>query len=437
MDTKIVTRFAPSPTGFLHVGGIRTALFNYLFARKHGGTFILRIEDTDKERSTKAFEDNILDALTWLGLEWDALYRQSERTQLYTSHLQRLIDSGAAYVSKETPKEAGDRDEVIRFKNPNSIVSWDDLILGTVSVDTTDLGDFVIAKDLETPLYHLAVVVDDNDMGITHVIRGQEHVSNTPRQLLLQAALDFTRPQYAHIPLILAPDKTKLSKRHGAVSATEYREQGYLPEALLNFMSFIGWNPGGEKELFTKEELIAAFSLERVQKSPGVFNVEKLQWLNREHVKRLPTDTLRARIIERIPERIRVMQQWSTERFDSIVPSIIERIATFADVTTLVETGDLDYFFDAPAPTVELLKTTEHLPHVVELLSKLSETSFMAESIKAATWDFATEKGRGVVLWPMRIALTGKEKSPDPFTVAAILGKMETLSRLHHAISLS
>lgn len=432
---KVVTRFAPSPTGFLHVGGIRTALFNFLYARKHSGTFILRIEDTDKERSTKAFEENILDALTWLGIEWDAFYRQSERTDLYRANLKKLLDSGAAYVSKEIPNEPGQRDEVIRFKNPNSIVSWDDQILGTISVDTTDLGDFVIAKDVETPLYHLAVVIDDHDMGITHVIRGQEHVSNTPRQMLLQDALGFTRPVYAHIPLILAPDKTKLSKRHGAVSATEYREQGYLPAALVNFMAFIGWNPGGEKELYSIGELIDAFDLTRAQKSPGVFNIEKLQWLNREYIKKMPPEEFETALRERLPERITKLPQWSVGRLRAIIPSTIERISTLADITSLAEAGEFDYFFEAPSPTEELLKTTEHIDAIISLLEVIDESSFTAESIKTAVWDFATEKGRGNVLWPMRVALSGKEKSPDPFTIATILGKMETISRLRHALN--
>src|SRR5690606_16076005 len=247
---------APSPTGKLHIGGVRTALFNYLFARQNGGKFILRIEDTDKERSKKEYEADILETFDWLTLEYDEFYRQSERTEIYEEQIKKLIDSGHAYISEENANESGKRSSVIRFKNPNKEIIFNDLILGDIKINTTDLGDFVIAKDLNTPLYHLTVVVDDALMEISHVIRGQEHISNTPRQILILEALEFERPIYAHIPLILAPDKTKLSKRHGALAALEYRELGYFKEAILNFMALIGWNPGDEREIFSKEDLI-------------------------------------------------------------------------------------------------------------------------------------------------------------------------------------
>ena len=254
MSKKIVTRMAPSPTGKFHVGSVRTALFNYLFARQNGGKFILRIEDTDKERSKKEFETDIIEAFDWLTLEYDEFYRQSERTEIYKKHIQKLIDDGFAYISKEEATEEKQRSEVIRFKNPNKVVKFNDLILGDIEVDTTDLGDFVIAKDLENPLYHLTVVVDDGIMEVSHVIRGQDHISNTPRQILILEALGFQRPIYAHIPLILAPDKTKLSKRHGALATLEYRDIGYFKEAILNFMAMIGWNPGDDREIFSKQE---------------------------------------------------------------------------------------------------------------------------------------------------------------------------------------
>ena len=226
------TRFAPSPTGVLHLGGARTALFNYLFARRHGGEFLLRIEDTDRKRSRTEYEDEILDSMRWLSLEWDSFSRQSERVEHYREALSRLIESGAAYVSKETAEKEGDRDEVIRFKNPNNEITFSDSVRGTVTFKTEDLGDFVIARAADEPLYHLTVVVDDAAMNITHVIRGEEHISNTPRQILLQEALGYSRPSYVHIPLILAPDRSKLSKRHGAVSVMEYKDRGYLPDAL-------------------------------------------------------------------------------------------------------------------------------------------------------------------------------------------------------------
>jgi glutamyl/glutaminyl-tRNA synthetase len=286
-ENKVVTRFAPSPTGSLHIGGIRTALYNYLFTRQNGGKFILRSEDTDKERSKKEHEDNIIESFKWLGLSYDEFYRQSERTEIYKKYLKQLIDGGFAYVSKEEVVAEGERSEVIRFKNPNKKIKFNDLVLGEIEFDTTDLKDFVIAKDMESPLYHLAVVVDDFEMGVTHVIRAQEHLSNTPRQILIQEAINAPRPSYAHIPIVLAPDKSKLSKRHGALSVLAYRDMGYLPGAILNFMALIGWNPGDEQEIFTLDELVKKFNLEKVQKAGGVFNTEKLDWVNKEHIKKL------------------------------------------------------------------------------------------------------------------------------------------------------
>lgn len=429
-NKKIVTRFAPSPTGFLHIGGVRTALFNFLFARHHGGTFLLRIEDTDKERSKKEYEDNILETLSWLGLSHDGLYRQSGRTEVYGNYLKKIIDGGLAYVSKETPKEEGDRAEVIRFRNPNRRISFDDIILGTIEYDTTDLGDFVIAKDLETPLYHLAVVVDDHEMGVTHVIRGQEHISNTPRQILLQEAIGALRPVYAHIPLILAPDRSKLSKRHGAVSAGEYRKEGYLKEALINFLALLGWNPGTDEELLSIEELIAKFDLAKVQKAGAIFNSEKLNWVNRQYIKKLPDSELEKELKRYVPDI-------PDETLVRLLPVIRDRIEKFHDIHVMKEAGEFDYFLASPVYTKELLKTPEFLSEVIGRLEKVDASGFTAVSVKDALWEFATEAGRGKVLWPMRVALTGKEKSPDPFTVAEILGKEETLKRLRYAQSLS
>ena len=238
LKNNVVVRFAPSPTGYLHIGGARTALFTYLFARQNGGKFILRIEDTDRERSTKEYEKSILETMKWLELDYDEIYRQSERIEIYKKYLKKMIGDGSAYVSKEKPEKRGDRDEVIRFKNPNKKIIFNDLIVGDVEVNTTDLGDFVIAKDMETPIFHLTNVIDDYEMGITHIIRGQDHIPNTPRQILIQEAIGAQRPVYAHIPLILSPDKSKLSKRDGAVNVVEYKNLGYLPEAIINFWHF-------------------------------------------------------------------------------------------------------------------------------------------------------------------------------------------------------
>ncbi|MEX1027276.1 MAG: glutamate--tRNA ligase family protein, partial [Candidatus Paceibacterota bacterium] len=295
-SNPVVTRFPPSPTGVLHVGSYRTALYNWLFARQTNGQFLVRIEDTDRERSTPEFEANIFESLEWLDLKEDERYTQSDRHERHTQVLQELIDNGAAYISQEEVKKEGQRAEVIRFKNPNTELSFDDIVRGTVTFDTTDLGDFVIAKSMTEPLYHLAVVVDDADSNVTHVIRGEDHISNTPRQILIQEALNVPRPLYAHIPLVLAEDKSKLSKRNGARAILDYRDEGFLPDALLNYMALLGWNPGTEQEIFTREELLQTFRLERIHKGGAIFSEEKMRWVNREHIKKLDPETLRANI---------------------------------------------------------------------------------------------------------------------------------------------
>ena len=277
---------APSPTGKFHIGSVRTTLFNYLFARHHNGKFIIRSEDTDIERSKPEYEKNMLDSLSWLGLEYDEFYRQSERTDIYKKHIHQLIDSGRAYEA-EASNDNPDM-KVIRFKNPNMMVSFSDLVLGDIEFNTTELGDFVIARNIETPIYHLTVVVDDGLMNVTHVIRGQEHINNTPRQILILEALGFARPEYAHIPLIMSPRGGKLSKRDPEVVPTlDYSNQGILPEALINFMAYIGWNPGDEKEIMSKQDLINEFDLQKVQKGGGVFNIEKLHWINKQYLGKL------------------------------------------------------------------------------------------------------------------------------------------------------
>lgn len=442
-NRKIVTRMAPSPTGLFHVGSVRTALYNYLFARQNGGKFILRIEDTDKERSKKEFEDNIIEAFKWLNLSYDEFYRQSERTDIYKKYIEKMIADGFAYISKEEPKEEGQRSEVIRFKNPNKKVAFDDIVLGTIEVDTTDLGDFVIARDMESPLYHLTVVIDDHEMGVTHVIRGQDHITNTPRQILIQEAIGAIRPSYAHIPLILSPDKSKLSKRHGALGTTEYREFGYLPQAIINFMALIGWNPGTEQEIFNLEELVKVFNLEKVQKGGGVFNIEKLKWINKEHIKLVSHEENIKTIREYLPESISSLAGFTEEKFLKIIPLILERISTYADVKDMADAGELAYFFVRQDYSQEKIiwKDSEpetiknHLRWISEILTKLPEEDFTQEKIKELVMGYAdTQPARGAVLHPMRFALSGLERSPDPFTLAFIFGKEETLARLSVAI---
>lgn len=442
--TQIVTRFAPSPTGLFHVGGIRSALYNYLYARKHNGKFILRCEDTDPVRSKKEYEQYFLDLFEWLGLEYDEYYRQSERTEIYKKYLLKLIAEDKAYISKEEPKEEGQRSEVIRFRNPNKTVTFHDEVLGDISFDTTELGDFVIARELESPLYHFTVVVDDFEMGITHIIRGQEHVPNTPRQILIQEAIRAPRPIYAHASIILNAERAKLSKRDPLVRpALEYRNDGYLPGAMLNFMALLGWNPGTDQEIFSREELISNFSLERMQKPGAVFNPEKLEWVNKEHIKRLSTEEQLAFVEQFIPEEIKNLPGYSRDVLARAQGSLIDHINYFGQLAEMAGKGEVGYFFADPVYPKEALfwkddksveSTRGHLDTVLNILRELDSEKFSAEHIKSFIWDYATEKGRGNVLWPMRFALSGLQKSPDPFMLAYILGKETTIRRIENAI---
>ncbi len=458
-NEKIIVRFAPSPTGFFHVGSLRTALFNYLFAKQQRGTYILRIEDTDKERSKKEYEDDILACLKWLGITHDAFYRQSEHAEEHKRLLKKLVDEGKAYVSKEsevaqeTISTKADmtnrRESVIRFKNPNKVVIWNDMILGPISVDTTDLGDFVIAKDFDTPLYNFAVVSDDTAMDVTHVIRGQDHISNTPRQVLIYEALGAQVPAFGHIPLILAEDKAKLSKRkHGlSVAVRTYQDEGYLPEALLNFMALVGWNPGTEEEIFTLKELIDRFSIARVQKSSGVFNMTKLRWVNKEHIKKMSLDEQCAKITEFLDENTKQLADREHAIFDRIVPHILERIEIFSDVTKLCEQGELAFYFQAPTYLAEKLsfkgtvlseEIKTHLIRIKEILENLSELECMdIEMLKKAISAYTdTLPSRGNALHPFRMSLSGRDKSPDPFTITSVIGKTEVQERLQRAIDM-
>lgn len=432
MKPNVVTRFPPSPTGLLHIGGVRTALFNYLFTAHNKGVMYLRFEDTDKERSKKEFEEDIIAGLKWLGIPYTVpeSLRQSERLSIYQPYVAKLIANGNAYEAEESELTPGKK--VVRFKNPNSSVTFHDAIRGEVTFDTTELGDFVIARSIDEPLYHLAVVIDDHDMGVTHIIRGEDHVSNTQRQILIQEALEFTRPEYAHIPLILAPDKTKLSKRHGALSINEYRAQGFLPEALLNYLALLGWNPGGERELFTLDELVGLFTLERIHKAGAVFDIEKLKWFNHEHIKKLSDEEFNKRL-----------SAFTNKPVDQkLIPLLKGRSQTLKEAADALATGEFDFLHTEPALSAELLlrraktdaKTAKnHLQAVSLKLSAVSDEDFTAQKVKDAIFPYATEQGRAAVLWPMRTALSGKDKSPDPFTLSELLGKQKTLERIERA----
>lgn len=449
--SDVVTRIAPSPTGQMHIGTVRTALFNYLYAKQRGGTYFVRIEDTDRERNKEEWVDAIWEDFDWCGLPPDARYRTSERLERHIELLKTLVESGRAYVSKEPKKDDPSQEvKVVRLKNPNTTITFTDLIRGEITFDTTDLGDFVIARSMTDPLYHFAVVADDGDAGVTHVLRAEEHISNTPRQILLLEALGFARPQYGHFPLILAPDRSKLSKRKHGASIENYRAEGFIPEAIINYLAMLGWNPGTEQELFTLNELVQTFTLERVHKAGAIFDIEKMRWFNHEHLKRLNDAEYK--------ERLEFFA--NTTVGDRIIPLVRERAVTLKEAHDLLTT-EFD-FLESPVlyDTALLLNkgkldvevTKKHLLALKDLTANMviGDSSLQAkqwcapfvwendspEIIKSALMPYADQEGRGNVLWPLRVALSGKEKSPDPFTLIWLIGTTEAARRIEAALKL-
>jgi len=464
----VKTRIAPSPTGNLHVGTAKTALFNFLFARHNNGEFILRIEDTDFKRSGKKFEENIIDGLKWLGISWDGnVIRQSDRINLYEEYLKRLINNGSAFYCQHSEKELEEecdkqmrigesprhycshreknlKDGLIRFRNDkNEIIEFQDVIRGTISFNPALIGDFSLAKNLRTPLYNFAAAVDDFAMQISHVIRGEDHISNTPKQILIQEALGFARPIYAHLPLLLGADRSKLSKRHGATSISEYRETGYLPEALFNFLAILGWNPGGDREVFTKEELISLFSLERVQKAGAVFDTTKLDWMNGEYIRKKSASELyklaEPHLIDflRIPNTKFPISNEYIEKIVLLEQPRLKKLSELAEKT--------DYFFKEPEYNSELLiwkeqtkiQTKEALKTALKTITDIEEQNFTKDNVEKIFLQKSSEfKNRGELLWPLRAALSGKKTSPGPFDIMAILGKKISMERVHRAAEL-
>ncbi|MFA6797211.1 MAG: glutamate--tRNA ligase [Candidatus Paceibacterota bacterium] len=440
---NVRVRFAPSPTGLFHVGSARVALFNYLFVKKNNGKFILRIEDTDKIRSTKESEEDIMSGLKWLGFEFDEFYKQSEREDTYKKYIEKLIKEDKAYVSKEEVKEEGQRSEVIRFRNPNKKVKFNDLIRGEIEFDTTELGDFVIAKGFDEPIFHLVVVIDDFEMGITHIIRGEDHISNTPRHILIQEAIGAPVPSYAHLPLMLAEDRAKLSKRkHGEMTSVKfYQKKGYLPEAFVNFLAFVGWNPGTEKEIFSLDELINDFDLSKVQKAGAIFNPQKLLWYNKEYLKKLPIEKVEEEIKNRLPKTSEYQNDILLKK---VSPIILERINVWSDIDDMVANNDIQYLFIDPEVDTDMVvwkkggtkeEAKNNLQLVSELINNISDDKFNLDNIKEGLMKLAEEKGKGNVLWPLRVSLSGKEKSPDPFTLVSVLDKEVSLRRIESVIS--
>jgi glutamyl-tRNA synthetase len=494
----IRVRFAPSPTGLLHIGSARTALFNYLFAKKNKGGFVLRIEDTDLERSKPEFEKSIIEGLKWLGIEWTegpdiggsyGPYRQSERTKSYEKYLKQLLEKEKAYYCFCTEEELeAKRQEqmsrgvapkydgkcsslspedvkknlqekkrcVIRLKVPIKKIKFQDLIRGEVEFDAALMGDFVIAKSFKNPLFYLAGVIDDYEMKISHVIRGEDHISNTPKQILIQEALGFPLLIYGHIPLILAPDRSKLSKRHGAVSVMDYKKAGYLPEALVNFLAFLGWNPGGEREIFSLSSLAKEFSIENVQKSGAIFNQKRLDFLNGFYIRQRSIEKLTElclpylideKLIVPINNKTKIAKNYniletgekiSFESLKKIIGLYQARIKKLSEIIECV-----DFFFKKELNYQKDLLKWQNMTEQ-EIVSAVNELEKILSGIKETNWDvknlqnvllLEAEKlpNRGYLLWPLRALLSGKKSSAGPFEIAEILGREKVLQRIKEA----
>jgi glutamyl-tRNA synthetase len=501
---------APSPTGPFHIGSARTALFNYLFAKKYEGKFIVRIEDTDLERSKPEWEENIKESLSWLGLDYDegpdkvgefGPYRQSERKTVYRKYIEKLIETKQAYhcfcsieeleahrqylvsqglppvysekcqglsqIEAEKKKTAGEQC-VIRFRTPKKGVVLEDLLKGRIEYDAATFGDMVIAKDLETPLYNLACVIDDFEMKISHVLRGEEHLSNTPKQILLAWALGIKPPQFLHLPLILNQQRAKLSKRDPSIAAkvSDYKEQGYLPEAVVNFIALLGWNPGDDREVFSLAELVKEFSIEKLQTSGAVFNVQKLDWLNGFYIRKMPLVELTNRCVPFLIQSGLIAPLWGKAEAVPLVYSsdftVLEYEAVetkgrhkFSDLARivalyqerlkkLIEVSELINFFfqkelDYPGELLVWKKVEKGelgpaLAQLETLFSKIKEGDWIKEKLEKVIMPEAEKTGdRGRLLWPLRVALSGKQASAGPFEIAEVLGKQKTIQRIKQA----
>jgi glutamyl-tRNA synthetase len=480
MASPVRVRFAPSPTGYLHVGGARTALFNYLFARQHGGAFVLRIEDTDQDRNVEEALLGILEGLRWLGLRWDegpevggpfGPYFQSERLPGYAVAATRLLAEGKAYrcycdpedlkrkreealargeppkydrtcfrLSREDSEARAAKGEpfAIRFLMPEGETAWDDEVRATVTFQNATLDDLVILRADRHPTYNFAAVVDDAAMQITHVLRGDDHISNTPRQLRLYLALGLTPPRFGHLPMILGPDGTRLSKRHGAVSVTGFRDDGILPQAMVNFLALLGWAFDGEREIFTMDELIEVFALDRVSKNPAIFNYEKLDWMNGEYFRALPLE-VRADMVEAYLKETHALPEaaFQDRRFlERAVAAVGDRMKRPRQFLEYAGYLYVDRVEPEQAPWAELVANPLAAARLKKLASVLAEVEpFEHDPIEKATRGVAVSEGvkAGEVIMPARIALTGKKVSPGIFDVMLLLGRERTVKRLRHA----
>jgi glutamyl-tRNA synthetase len=459
------TRFAPSPTGFLHIGGARTALFSWAYAKKHGGKFILRIEDTDVERSTPAAVQAIVDGMRWLGLDYDeGPFYQMQRMETYKKVLQTMLDAGTAYhcysskeeleALRESQMQQGNKPRydskwrpeagktlpnippnispTIRFKNPQTgVVAWDDLVKGRIEIANAELDDLIITRADGTPTYNFCVVVDDFEMGITQVIRGDDHVNNTPRQINMLVALGATIPQYAHLSMILGDDGQKLSKRHGAVSVTQYDDDGYLPEAVLNYLARLGWSHG-DAEIFNMQQFCEWFDLDHITPSAAQFNTEKLNWLNAHYIKEANIDALAVDIATRLAKmNVEIKLQ---PKLQDVLGLYRERANNLNQLA-----NDVVYFYALPQASTEDLEkyiTLEIKPVLMDLLQKLVAIDWTAENIHAAINEIVTinQLKFPKVAMPLRVMITGIAQSPSIDQVMALLGQKETLNRMQNYI---
>jgi glutamyl-tRNA synthetase len=472
-------RFAPSPTGYLHVGGARTALFNWLFARRHGGTFILRIEDTDVERSSADMVTGILDSLRWLGLDWDegpgiggphTPYFQSERLDGHRRAADRLVAAGHAYYCYCRPealkakraaaeaaggtwsydracrslsaedverREAAGEPRAVRFLVPEGRTAFDDLVRGTIEVGNEHIEDFVVLRSDGVPTYHLSVVADDIDMAVTHVVRGDDHISNTPKQVLLYRALGAALPAFAHVPLILGPDRKRLSKRHGATAVGEYEAQGYLPEAMVNFLALLGWSPGGDQEVFTRAELVERFTLEGISGGNAVFNPEKLDWFNQQHIMRLPAPA----ILDRLQRELDAAGLLAAAMADPALTGraidlVKPRARLLADIVPQLRPFLVDRIDRDPAAVAKYLSDDGLRPHLEAWRERAAAaTPFDAATLESALRDVAAARGikAGALIHATRVAVTGQAVSPGLFDVLELVGRARVVARLAEA----
>ncbi|MDR1395417.1 MAG: glutamate--tRNA ligase, partial [Deltaproteobacteria bacterium] len=458
----MITRFAPSPTGHLHIGGARTALFNWLLARSQSGRFVLRIEDTDAQRSEEKYTQAILESLSWLGLNWDGEpVFQTQRTALYREYIQKLLDSGQAYwchcrqedieAKRQQALKGGGKPRydgrcrelglgpapggVIRFKCPPAKpVGWKDLIKGRIVIDSQELDDLVLLRSDGQPTYNLAVVVDDLTMNITHIIRGDDHVNNTPRQILLYEALGAPLPLFGHVPMILGKDKTRLSKRHGAASVLAYQEMGYLPEALINYLARLGWSHG-DQEIFSLREMAELFSLKQVGKAASVFNPDKLNWLNAHYIKQIDPKDLGPMVWPYLAAK-NLENPGGEEFLTKVMATVRERGKTLAELAEKAEF----YFADLPAldpAEAEKLLTPEGRLSLAELYQAVAGLPELThDNFEQMIQKMAEHKGvkLGILAQPLRLALTGKTASPSLYDIIAILGREKALRRIQAAL---